>query len=108
MLGVAGNIQGTAAELQVAGTILPLQIDSDTSLHRPFMFCNMGAAQFWIEPADLAKGSVGCRPACRGGAFVGRHGSRDRYPVQRLKGSCYWHDSALRDAAIALVLACEI
>jgi uncharacterized protein YwqG len=33
-----------------------LQIDSDTSLHPEFMFCDMGAAQFWIEPADLAKG----------------------------------------------------
>jgi uncharacterized protein YwqG len=33
-----------------------LQIDSDTSLHPEFMFCDMGAAQFWIEPADLAMG----------------------------------------------------
>jgi Domain of unknown function (DUF1963) len=56
MLGVATNIQGTAAELQAAGTILLLQIDSDTWLHQEFMFCDMGAAQFWIEPADLAKG----------------------------------------------------
>jgi len=56
MLGIATNIQGTAAELQAAGTILLLQIDSDTSLHEQFMFCDMGAAQFWIEPADLAKG----------------------------------------------------
>jgi uncharacterized protein YwqG len=55
MLGVATNIQGTAAELQAADTILLLQIDSDTSLHREFMFCDLGAAQFWIEPADLAK-----------------------------------------------------
>lgn len=30
--------------------------ESDTSLHEQFMFCDMGAAQFWIEPADLAKG----------------------------------------------------
>jgi uncharacterized protein YwqG len=57
MLGVATNIQGTAAELQAAGTVLLLQIDSDTSLHQEFMFCDMGAAQFWIEPADLARGS---------------------------------------------------
>jgi len=55
MLGVATNIQGTAAELQADGTILLLQIDSDTSLHEQFMFCDMGAAQFWIEPTDLAK-----------------------------------------------------
>ena len=54
MLGVATNIQGTAAELQAAGTILLLQIDSDTSLHEEFMFCDMGVAQFWIKPADLA------------------------------------------------------
>ena len=56
MLGVASNIQGTAAELQAAGTILLLQIDSDTSLHQEFMFCDMGVSQFWNEPADLAKG----------------------------------------------------
>ena len=56
MLGVATNIQGTAGELQAAGTILLLQIDSDTSLHQEFMFCDMGVAQFWIEPSDLAKG----------------------------------------------------
>jgi hypothetical protein len=55
MLGVATNIQGTAAQLQAIGTILLLQIDSDISLHKDFMFCDMGAAQFWIEPADLAK-----------------------------------------------------
>jgi uncharacterized protein YwqG len=55
MLGIATNIQGTAAQLQTAGTILLLQIDSDMSLHEEFMFCDMGAAQFWIEPADLAK-----------------------------------------------------
>ena len=45
MLGVATNIQGTASQLQAAGTILLLQIDSDTSLHQEFMFCDMGAAQ---------------------------------------------------------------
>jgi uncharacterized protein YwqG len=56
MLGVATNIQGAAAKLQAAGTVLLLQIDSDTSLHEQFMFCDLGAAQFWIEPADLAKG----------------------------------------------------
>jgi uncharacterized protein YwqG len=55
MLGVAPNIQGTATRLQAAGTILLLQIDSDTSLHPEFMFCDMGAGQFWINPADLAK-----------------------------------------------------
>jgi uncharacterized protein YwqG len=56
MLGIATNIQGTASQLQAGGTILLLQIDSDTSLHEHFMFCDMGAAQFWIEPTDLAKG----------------------------------------------------
>jgi uncharacterized protein YwqG len=55
MLGFAKNIQGTAEELQAAGTILLLQIDSDLWLHKEFMFCDLGAAQFWIEPADLAK-----------------------------------------------------
>src|SRR5882724_7359734 len=55
MLGIATNIQGTAAELQAAGTILLLQIDSDTSLHQEFMFCDGGAAQFWIKPSDLAR-----------------------------------------------------
>jgi uncharacterized protein YwqG len=55
MLGIATNIQGTAAELQAAGTILLLQIDTDTSLHREFMFCDGGAAQFWIKSSDLAK-----------------------------------------------------
>lgn len=55
MLGFATNIQGIAAELQAAGTILLLQIDSDTQLHKEFMFCDMGAAQFWIEPVDLAR-----------------------------------------------------
>src|SRR5215475_13359978 len=96
MLGVATNIQGAAAQLQAAGTILLLQIDSDTSLHQEFMFCDMGAAQFWIDPADLAKGRFykaggttgapinrrtagkrgsGYLPACSGGALAGEHGS---------------------------------
>lgn len=56
MLGFAKNIQGTAEELQSAGTILLLQIDSDLWLHKEFMFCDLGAAQFWIEPADLTNG----------------------------------------------------
>jgi uncharacterized protein YwqG len=56
MLGFATNIQGTAQELQAAGTILLLQIDSDPWLHKDFMFCDMGMAQFWMKPADLAKG----------------------------------------------------
>jgi uncharacterized protein YwqG len=56
MLGIAPSVQGTAAELQAAGTILLLQIDSDTRLHPEFMFCDMGVAQFWIEPDDLVKG----------------------------------------------------
>jgi hypothetical protein len=44
MLGFAKNIQGTAEELQTAGTILLLQIDSDPWLQKEFMFCDMGAA----------------------------------------------------------------
>jgi uncharacterized protein YwqG len=56
MLGVATNIQGTAVQLQTAGTVLLLQIDSDTWLHQEFMFCDMGAAQFWIEATDLTRG----------------------------------------------------
>jgi uncharacterized protein YwqG len=56
MLGVGKNIQGTAEEARADGTILLLQIDSDWSVHKHFMFCDMGAAQFWIEPADLVAG----------------------------------------------------
>ena len=56
MLGFATNIQGTAGELQADGTVLLLQIDSDLELHEHFMFCDMGAAQFWIKPADLKAG----------------------------------------------------
>jgi len=56
MLGFATNIQGTAQELQADGTILLFQIDSDRKLHEHFMFCDMGAAQFWIKPADLKQG----------------------------------------------------
>jgi hypothetical protein len=54
MLGVGKNIQGRAEEAFADGTILLLQIDSDESLHEHFMFCDMGVAQFWIEPDDLA------------------------------------------------------
>jgi hypothetical protein len=57
MLGVATDIQGTAVQRQTALTVLLLQIDSDTWLHEEFMFCDMGAAQFWIEPADLTRGN---------------------------------------------------
>jgi uncharacterized protein YwqG len=56
MLGIGKNIQGTAEEARADGTILLLQIDSDRSVHEHFMFCDMGAAQFWIKPADLAEG----------------------------------------------------
>jgi uncharacterized protein YwqG len=56
MLGIGRNIQGTAEEARAEGTILLLQIDSDWSVHRHFMFCDMGAAQFWIEPVDLTAG----------------------------------------------------
>jgi len=56
MLGVGKNVQGTAEEALADGTILLLQIDSDLSLHEHFMFCDMGVAQFWIEPDDLLAG----------------------------------------------------
>jgi hypothetical protein len=53
MLGIGKDVQGTAEGERAAGTILLLQIDSDTLVHKHFMFCDMGVAQFWIEPADL-------------------------------------------------------
>jgi hypothetical protein len=56
MLGIGKNIQGTAEEARADGSILLLQIDTDLRLHEHFMFCDMGAAQFWIKPADLADG----------------------------------------------------
>jgi len=56
MLGVGKNIQGTAESARADGTILLLQIDSDRAVHEEFIFCDMGAAQFWIEPTDLAAG----------------------------------------------------
>jgi hypothetical protein len=56
MLGVGKSIQGTADEARAGGTILLLQIDSDRSVHEHFIFCDMGVAQFWIEPDDLAAG----------------------------------------------------
>jgi hypothetical protein len=56
MLGVGKDIQGTAEEARADGTILLLQIDSDHSVHEHFMFCDMGVAQFWIKPDDLAAG----------------------------------------------------
>ncbi len=54
MLGMGKNIQGAAEGARLDGLILLLQIDSDPSVHKHFMFCDMGAAQFWIKPADLA------------------------------------------------------
>jgi hypothetical protein len=56
MLGIGKNIQGTAEDAHADGTILLLQIDTDRSVHEHFMFCDMGVAQFWIKPADLAEG----------------------------------------------------
>jgi len=55
MLGIGKDIQGTADFIQADGTILLLQIDSDHAVHEHFVFCDMGVAQFWIEPDDLAK-----------------------------------------------------
>jgi hypothetical protein len=57
MLGHGTNIQGTAQDEHTDGTILLMQIDSDEDrVHKEFMFCDAGAAQFWIEPSDLAEG----------------------------------------------------
>jgi uncharacterized protein YwqG len=55
MLGFAMNIQGTAEEVHAEGILL-LQIDSDKAVDAEFLFCDMGAAQYWIEPVDLAAG----------------------------------------------------
>ncbi|SHK61056.1 protein of unknown function [Bradyrhizobium lablabi] len=55
MLGIGKDIQGTAESAHADGTVLLLQMDSDTLVHKHFMFCDMGVAQFWIEPADLAE-----------------------------------------------------
>lgn len=56
MLGVATNVQGTAEGAREAGHVLLLQLDSDWGVDRYFMFCDMGMAQFWIKPEDLAAG----------------------------------------------------
>jgi uncharacterized protein YwqG len=55
MLGIGKNIQGTAESARAQGHVLLMQIDSDLSVHEHFMFCDKGAAQFWIKPADLAE-----------------------------------------------------
>ena len=54
MLGGAVNLQGTAEAARANGDVLLLQIDTDWGLHKSFMFCDMGMAQFWIRPDDLA------------------------------------------------------
>lgn len=54
MLGVGKNLQGTAEEAYADGLVLLLQIDSDKAVDNDFVFCDMGAAQFWIKPDDLA------------------------------------------------------
>jgi hypothetical protein len=54
MLGVGKDVQGTAEEALTKGDILLLQIDSDRYVHDRFMFCDMGVAQYWIRPDDLA------------------------------------------------------
>jgi uncharacterized protein YwqG len=56
MLGVGKNLQGTAEEHYAEGLVLLLQIDSDKAVDSDFVFCDMGAAQFWIKPDDLAVG----------------------------------------------------
>lgn len=55
MLGFGKNVQGTAADARDDGDILLLQLDSDLKLHEHFMFCDVGVAQFWIKPEDLAE-----------------------------------------------------
>jgi len=59
MLGAGRNIQGTAESLHADGAILLMQIDSDRAVHDEFMFCDGGAAQFWIKPPDLAQRRFG-------------------------------------------------
>ena len=54
MLGIGMNIQGTAEEAHDDGLILLFQFDSDKAVDEEFMYCDMGAAQFWIRPDDLA------------------------------------------------------
>ena len=53
---MATDIQGTAGKAHADGLLLLLQIDSDLAVDKEFMFCDMGMAQFWIRPADLAAG----------------------------------------------------
>jgi uncharacterized protein YwqG len=55
MLGAGRDIQGMAEELHADGAILLMQIDSDQAVHDNFIFCDDGAAQFWIKPSDLAQ-----------------------------------------------------
>ena len=54
MLGIGKDIQGTAGRAHSDGLILLLQIDTDMAVDEEFKFCDMGVAQFWIKPADLA------------------------------------------------------
>lgn len=56
MLGAATNVQGTADGARERGLVSLLQLDSDWGLCREFLFCDMGMAQFWITPEDLAAG----------------------------------------------------
>jgi Lon protease-like protein len=54
MLGNGKDIQGAAGRAHSDGLILLLQIDTDMAVDKEFIFCDMGVAQFWIKPADLA------------------------------------------------------
>jgi uncharacterized protein YwqG len=58
MLGIGRNIQGGAEEAHAEGLILLMQIDTDRAVHHNFMFCDGGAAQFWIEAEDLVAGRL--------------------------------------------------
>jgi hypothetical protein len=53
MLGAATNVQGSANAARGSGLVPLLQLDSDWGVHKSFMFCDMGMAQFWIKPEDL-------------------------------------------------------
>jgi hypothetical protein len=53
MLGFGADVQGQVAE-RLESHILLMQLDTDLSLG--WMFGDMGNAQFWITPTDLAAG----------------------------------------------------
>lgn len=54
MLGPPSVVQTVGRDALERGWIPLLQLDTDVGLHREFMFCDSGMAQFWITPEDLA------------------------------------------------------